>query len=226
MPGTVRPATNTRYKAASIPLADRLHPVHTDSDRRTCLHRSHLADRRTEPIDDATLRNIEFDIELGDHALDRAKGPVVFTLLLHLPQGLFCSYAPASTAVYWQGQELEWLRRAPERREQVKREIERTVKRHPKVAKEYLAAQTEYRTFLKLAVEAASRGLFSPESVHLIEGRIDELRQLHDQLMTMLSIRSDLTDRRTHAYNPRSNDRLPKHRSWAILEAPGVQITA
>ena len=66
----------------------------------------------------------------------------------------------------FQRQQLRWLRQSNKRDRLA--EIEGTLKQHPKVMREYLTALFEHRTMLRLAIQAAKRDLFSPESVHKI----------------------------------------------------------
>ena len=81
-------------------------------------------------------------------------------------------------------QEKKWLEREKEKR---RKEIEKTVSRHPKVVKEYLAMAVEYRTILKLSIEAAERGLFSPESLSIIKIRKEEIDLLQDRFIQVLA---------------------------------------
>lgn len=85
----------------------------------------------------------------------------------------------ANPKLYWQQQEHSWLSSDKKRRLEA---IEKTVKRHPKVMKEYLVAAINHRALLKLAVEQAKRGMFSSESIALVEKTHAEIAELMDTL--------------------------------------------
>ena len=84
---------------------------------------------------------------------------------------------------YWQVQEIKWLSYTQKARLKA---IEKTLARHPQIVKEYLTAAIEHRTRLKLAVAAAQRGAFSPESVAFVRKQHAEIEQLMTDLIAAI----------------------------------------
>ena len=87
----------------------------------------------------------------------------------------------------WQKQELRWLEAGKSVRDEMRKAIAKTLKRHPKVVREYLTELTALRASAKLAIEMAGRGAFAPESLNFIVKKHDELRALLVELESCLS---------------------------------------
>jgi len=84
--------------------------------------------------------------------------------------------------VYGVDSELRKAKAEETAKEREGKEEEKKVKEHPKCMKEYLEATKHFKEALTLAVASAKRGLFSPESINIIETKHNQINDLMSEL--------------------------------------------
>jgi len=91
--------------------------------------------------------------------------------------------------------DTEWFKTERKRRQtdsarrsdsEYKKLLGKAISKHPKIVKDYFVSLSEHEAFLKLAIAAADKGMFAPESRNIIEKKHNNIKLLMDDLLKLI----------------------------------------